>query len=155
MEMTRLTQDGTAKPVRETRFLCFERGQGNIHFPCLADHEQNWQRYPVDQCLAACDDDHTTTTYAKLRKQCPQSMHVYAFYVCVVKYIRISYYTLRIHFKFRNRVSTTFKSEILVPPSHRLVFLFMFLRKAHSEAHAEKQVQKHLFSFHFPLFGVP
>ena len=25
-----------------------ERGQGNIHFPCLADREQDWQRYPVD-----------------------------------------------------------------------------------------------------------
>ena len=24
------------------------RGQGNINFPCLADHEQNWQPYPVD-----------------------------------------------------------------------------------------------------------
>ena len=25
-----------------------ERGQGNIHFPCSADHEQDWQPYPVD-----------------------------------------------------------------------------------------------------------
>ena len=25
-----------------------ERGQGNIHFPCLADHVQDWQPYPVD-----------------------------------------------------------------------------------------------------------
>ena len=24
------------------------RGQGNIHFPCSADHEQDWQPYPVD-----------------------------------------------------------------------------------------------------------
>ena len=23
-----------------------ERGQGNIYFPCSADHEQNWQLYP-------------------------------------------------------------------------------------------------------------
>ena len=22
--------------------------QGNIHFPCSADHEQDWQPYPVD-----------------------------------------------------------------------------------------------------------
>ena len=25
-----------------------ERGQGNIYFPCSADHEQDWQLYPVD-----------------------------------------------------------------------------------------------------------
>ena len=25
-----------------------ERGKGNINFPCLADHEQDWQPYPVD-----------------------------------------------------------------------------------------------------------
>ena len=25
-----------------------ERGQGNIHFPCSADHVQDWQPYPVD-----------------------------------------------------------------------------------------------------------
>ena len=25
-----------------------ERGQGNINFPCSADHEQDWQPYPVD-----------------------------------------------------------------------------------------------------------
>ena len=29
-----------------------ERGQGNIHFPCSADHEQDWQPYPVDPSLA-------------------------------------------------------------------------------------------------------
>ena len=25
-----------------------ERGQGNIHFSCSADHEPDWQPYPVD-----------------------------------------------------------------------------------------------------------
>ena len=25
-----------------------ERGQGNIHFSCSADHVQDWQPYPVD-----------------------------------------------------------------------------------------------------------
>ena len=32
-----------------------ERGQGNIHFPCSADHEQYWQPYPVDPNSAICD----------------------------------------------------------------------------------------------------
>ena len=34
-----------------------ERGQVNIHFPCSADHKQNWQPYPVDPSLAICDDN--------------------------------------------------------------------------------------------------
>ena len=36
-----------------------ERGQGNIHFSCSADHEQDWQPYPVDPYSAICDDLHT------------------------------------------------------------------------------------------------
>ena len=48
MEMSRLTRDGTAEPVSRDQMLRHVRGQGNIHFPCSADHEQNWQPYPVD-----------------------------------------------------------------------------------------------------------
>ena len=47
MEMTRLTQDGTAELVSRNQILRRERGQGDIHFPCSADHEQDWQPYPV------------------------------------------------------------------------------------------------------------
>ena len=46
--MSRLTRDGTAEPVSRDQILRHERGQGNIHFPCSADHEQDWQPYPVD-----------------------------------------------------------------------------------------------------------
>ena len=28
----------------------FLRGQGNIHFPCSADYEKDWQPDPVDPC---------------------------------------------------------------------------------------------------------
>ena len=36
------------------------RGRGNIHhFPCSADHEQDWQPYPVDPYSAIICDDHT------------------------------------------------------------------------------------------------
>ena len=45
MEMSRLTRDGTAKPVSRDQILRRERGQGNVHFPCSADHEQDWQPY--------------------------------------------------------------------------------------------------------------
>ena len=48
MEMNRLTRDGTAKYVSRDRILRRERGQVNIHFPCSADHEQDWQPYPAD-----------------------------------------------------------------------------------------------------------
>ena len=44
----RLPRDWTAEPVSRDQILRRERGQGNIHFPCSADHEQDWQPYPVD-----------------------------------------------------------------------------------------------------------
>ena len=41
-------RDGTAEPVSRDQILRRERGQGNIHCPCSADHVQDWQSYPVD-----------------------------------------------------------------------------------------------------------
>ena len=46
--MGRLTRDGTAEPISRDQILRHIRGQGNINFPCSADHEQDWQPYPVD-----------------------------------------------------------------------------------------------------------
>ena len=47
--MDRLMRGETAEPVsREREILRPERGQGDIHFPCSADHVQDWQPYPVD-----------------------------------------------------------------------------------------------------------
>ena len=46
--MSRLTRDGTAEPISRDQILRRERGQGNIDSPCSADHEQDWQSYPVD-----------------------------------------------------------------------------------------------------------
>ena len=54
--MSKLTRDGTAKPVSRDQILRHARGQGNIHFPCSADHEQDWQPYPVDPYCYICDD---------------------------------------------------------------------------------------------------
>ena len=49
MEMSRLTLNGTnAEPISRDQILRRERGQENIHFPSSADHEQDWQSYPVD-----------------------------------------------------------------------------------------------------------
>ena len=47
VEMSRLARDGTAEPVSRDQILRRERGQGNIHFPCSPDHEQDWQPYPA------------------------------------------------------------------------------------------------------------
>ena len=38
-------------------------GQGNISFPCSADHEQDWRPYPVDPYSAICDDHTYIHTY--------------------------------------------------------------------------------------------
>ena len=58
--MSRLTRDGTAEPVSRDQTLRHVWGQGNISFPCSADHEQDLQPYPVDPYFAICDD-HTYT----------------------------------------------------------------------------------------------
>ena len=52
--MSRLTRDGTAKFVSQDQILRRERGQGNIHFPYSADHEQDWQIYLVDPYSVTC-----------------------------------------------------------------------------------------------------
>ena len=62
--MSRLTRDGTAEPVSRDQILRHVvRGQGNINFPCSADHEQDWQPYLVDPCSAMCDDHTYIHTY--------------------------------------------------------------------------------------------
>ena len=43
-----MARDGTAEPVSRDQILRRERRRGNIIFPCSADHEQDWQPYPVD-----------------------------------------------------------------------------------------------------------
>ena len=61
MEMSRLMRDGTAEPVSRGQILRRDRDEGNIIFPYLPDHEQDWQPYPVDpySCNNMCN--HTLT----------------------------------------------------------------------------------------------
>ena len=66
--MSRLTRDGTAEPVSRDQILRHARGQGNIIFPCSADHEQDWQPYPVDPYSAICDDHTYIHTYVLKKK---------------------------------------------------------------------------------------
>ena len=76
--MSWLTQGGTAVPVSRDQILRHERGQGNIHFSCSADHVQDWQPYPVDpySCYM-CDHmcDHTCRR--------PDSDMCFFFFPCV------------------------------------------------------------------------
>ena len=82
--MSRLTRDGTAEPVSRDQILRHARGQGNIHFPCSADHEQDWQPYPVDSYSVICDDH----TY----------IHTYIYLTRVVTTVRYS-----VNYKYRMR----------------------------------------------------
>ena len=63
--MSRLTRDETAEPVSRDQILRHARGKGNINFPCSADHEQDWQPYPVDPYSAICDGHTYTHTAVK------------------------------------------------------------------------------------------
>ena len=59
-----LTRVGTAESVSRDKILRHARRQGNINFPCSADHEQDGQPYPVDPYSAICDDIHAYPTTA-------------------------------------------------------------------------------------------
>ena len=79
--MSGLTRDGTAEPVLRDQVLRRERGQGNVHFPCSADHVQDWQPYPVDpySCYRAmlCVTIHNTyedKLYDTLQATAPSSI---------------------------------------------------------------------------------
>ena len=54
--MSSLTRDGIAEPVSRDQILRREPGQGEKHFSCSADHEQDWQPDPVDpySCYCIC-----------------------------------------------------------------------------------------------------
>ena len=77
--MSWLTRDGTAEPVSRDQILRHARGQGNVHFPCSADHEQDWQPYPVDPYSAICDDHtyiHTLTLISMQGYQNPNPFNL-------------------------------------------------------------------------------
>ena len=70
--MSRLTRDGTAEPVSRDQILRHERRQGDIHFSCSADHEQDWQPHPVDpySCYR-CDHKYFVSVLFLLFFWCP------------------------------------------------------------------------------------
>ena len=56
---------GRPNPSRETKFSGTHGDrEGYFHFfPCSADHEQDWQPYPIDPYFAIYDDDHHDRIY--------------------------------------------------------------------------------------------
>ena len=67
-------------------------GTGNIHFPCSADHDQDWQpSYPIDPYSAIiCDDHtyihtciHTSYIYTYIHTHIHTYIHAYNTCVCV------------------------------------------------------------------------
>ena len=69
--MIRLTWDGIAEPVSRDEILRRERGQGNTHFLCSADHEQDGNLHPVDPyILLAIMCDHTYISHCSTFYSC-------------------------------------------------------------------------------------
>ena len=55
--MSRLTRDGTAKPVSRNQIFRRERGQGKFFPAWLADHVNRIGNLPVDLYSAICDNN--------------------------------------------------------------------------------------------------
>ena len=84
--MSRLTRDGTAEPVSRDQILRHVRGQRNTHFPCPADHKQDWQPYPVDPYSCYMCDHPVSIMYYPLR-----------IILCIMYYVSyIMYYVVSI-----------------------------------------------------------
>ena len=71
-----MTRDGTAEPVLQAQILRREREHGKTHVPCSADHEQDWQPYPVDTYSATSGDqtysfDPTWLVYSRVDSDLP------------------------------------------------------------------------------------
>ena len=75
MEMRRLTRDENAEPVSRDQNLRRERGEGNIHFLCSADHEQNLTTLTrLIHTLATCVTIYTLIVGAEIGRD-PVSKH--------------------------------------------------------------------------------
>ena len=84
--MSRLTRDGTAEPVSRDQILRRERGQVNIHVPCSADHEQDWQPYSVEPYSCYVCDHTYMQWHIVLNPQSP--------YTCAAAFINLYHQSL-------------------------------------------------------------
>ena len=71
--MSRLTRDGTAKPVSRDHILRFERGHENIIFPWLAHHEQDRNLSQMIKTLGLCVTIHKLMPKSRGKKTLSES----------------------------------------------------------------------------------
>ena len=95
--MSRLTRDGTAEPVSRDQILRHERGQGNIIFPCSADHEQDGNFTRLIYALAICVTIHACAS--AVTRQLPNNcLSVSSFFVLLF----FSEYSVFLYFSLIN-----------------------------------------------------
>ena len=75
--MSRLTWDGTTEPASRDQLLRRERGQGNVHSSCSADHEQDWQSF-TDAMYFLSFVIPSSSLFVSLYERCTG-----LFYVCI------------------------------------------------------------------------
>ena len=80
--MSRLTRNGTAKPVSRDQTFMGGRGKGSTDFPCLTDHEQDWQPYTVDPCYCYMCNHTNIHTYTLPKKGMEVEYLVLCKYTC-------------------------------------------------------------------------
>ena len=133
--MSRLTRDGTAEPISRDQILRHERGQGNIHFSCSADHVQDWQPYPVDPyscymcdhtCIHACAPAATRSYLTTV------SVIFCTFYFCLLGQVAFSEYfctIILVSSLYGEYVVRFFLPDgVFLPCDHGLDFLYQLMR---------------------------
>ena len=99
--------------VSRDQILRHERGQGKKYFPCSADHEHDWQPYPVDpysccMCGHTCmsPDSHTHLPNICLRPILFLFLSFFCFFGDIV-FFRVLFVPLDYRFLFEWRVRCT------------------------------------------------
>ena len=114
--MISVMRDGTAETGAGDQILRHKRGQGNLNFLCSADHEQDWQPFPVDpHSCYMCDH-----TYIHMREAFLSSTPRDIIYICIYIVCSLSFTpalkgfcTSRPHRQFAASLSRVFPLEYL------------------------------------------
>ena len=85
--MNRLMLVGTAEPVSRGQIIRHERGQGNVHFPCSSDNEQDSQPCLVASYSAICDG-HAYLHIMPGEVLLSQSF-IYREFICIIAFYRV------------------------------------------------------------------
>ena len=141
--MSRLKGDGTAEPVSRDQILSTGRGQGNIHFPCSADHEQDWHLYPIDpySCYM-CDNTYYRVKFSRVGNHCAECEKQQSYYN---KHI----FLYHCRFLFIWRVRRTFfflPDDVFLHFDHWLDLLHQLMRDFNQSINQSSQVEICIFN---------